>query len=350
MTTDRNNKQITRENYFEWFLDFTDGNLSEKQKGVLEHFLSDNPDLKEEFNELTSGSDLCLSFSQEDSFPNKSRLKKAPEPFSNISEYDYLLIKNSEEELTNSEQSQLNSILENDPASESELKLFERLKLQAPEVVMPGRAKLLRRRVKVNYFNYLKVAAAAILIFVMFNYRENVSLNDSSQEFRLASVTEVEPIIHEPVMDEEVFAMQSSDILVTLPTILADGVASYTAKPEVSDVLDEPELLQLPRPAIQPLNPGIMPNAYEAGLALMLPQYVENRRLMAQLDPERSGSQQEDTKTLLERTGVLFRSVNPLSNLAYNRVYDEEGEVVAINISSDNFELTQRVPKWLAPR
>ncbi|ASB49250.1 anti-sigma factor [Alkalitalea saponilacus] len=350
MTTDRNNKQINRENYFEWFLEFTDGNLSEEEKDALKRFLLENPDLTEEFQELTSGADLCLSIPHEDTFPNKSRIKKAPEPFSSISEYDYLLIKNSEEELTISEQSQLISILEKDPDSERELKLYERLKLQVPEVVMPGRSKLLQRSVGVNYFNYLKVAAAAILIFMMFNYRENISLNDSSQELRLAQVAEFKPIIHEPVMEEEIFSIQSSDVLVTSPTFFADEVIGYTAKPQVSDVLDEPELLQLPRPAIQPLDPGIMPNAYEAGLALMLPQYVENRRLMAQLDPERSGSQNEDTKTLLERTGVLFRSVNPLSNLAYNRVYDEEGEVVAINISSDNFELTQKVPKWLAPR
>lgn len=43
----------------------------------------------------------------------------------------------------------------------------------------------------------------------------------------------------------------------------------------------------------------------------------------------------------------LLRRINPVSNLSFGNIYDEEGELVAINISADGFELTRRVPSWV---
>ena len=45
--------KINRSNYEIWFIDSLDGNLSSLEAEELNQFLNENPDLKEEFNELT---------------------------------------------------------------------------------------------------------------------------------------------------------------------------------------------------------------------------------------------------------------------------------------------------------
>ena len=46
-----------RSNYEIWFIEWLDGNLNPDQVEELKAFLTDNPDLQEEFNEL---SQICL--------------------------------------------------------------------------------------------------------------------------------------------------------------------------------------------------------------------------------------------------------------------------------------------------
>ena len=45
--------KIDRSNYEIWFIDWLDGNLNSLQIEQLKLFLDQNPDLKEEFNDLT---------------------------------------------------------------------------------------------------------------------------------------------------------------------------------------------------------------------------------------------------------------------------------------------------------
>ena len=44
--------QIDRSNYEIWLIDWLDGNLNDIQAEELQLFLAENPDLKEEFDEL----------------------------------------------------------------------------------------------------------------------------------------------------------------------------------------------------------------------------------------------------------------------------------------------------------
>ncbi len=44
--------QIDRSNYEIWFIDWLDGNLTGKEIEQLKLFLDQNPDLREEFNDL----------------------------------------------------------------------------------------------------------------------------------------------------------------------------------------------------------------------------------------------------------------------------------------------------------
>ena len=57
--------QIDRSNYEIWFIDWLDGNLNSLQVEQLKLFLDQNPDLREELNDLTT----MNLVSPADSFP-----------------------------------------------------------------------------------------------------------------------------------------------------------------------------------------------------------------------------------------------------------------------------------------
>ena len=66
--------QIDRSNYEIWLIDWLDGKLNEVQIRELQHFLKDNPDLNEEFEDLG----IFRLKPSESEFPYKNQLIKTP--------------------------------------------------------------------------------------------------------------------------------------------------------------------------------------------------------------------------------------------------------------------------------
>ena len=65
--------EISRQNYEQYFVDYLDGKLSEKQVGILISFLEFNADLKEEFADIEK---MCLA-PDEIQFSGKAKLLKS---------------------------------------------------------------------------------------------------------------------------------------------------------------------------------------------------------------------------------------------------------------------------------
>jgi len=101
--------QIDRSNYEIWLIDWIDGNLSELQVEQLQLFLRENPDIKEEFNELTTLRLLPV----EKSFPHKNQLKKTTADISG-SQFEYLCLAFLENDLSANQQTELKESLEQD--------------------------------------------------------------------------------------------------------------------------------------------------------------------------------------------------------------------------------------------
>jgi len=68
-------KTITRNNYEEFFLDYIEGELNAMEEVVLEAFLAENPDLRDELDEMTDLDIKCEAF---DVSEKKSSLKDIP--------------------------------------------------------------------------------------------------------------------------------------------------------------------------------------------------------------------------------------------------------------------------------
>jgi hypothetical protein len=153
---------INRSNYEEVFIDYFDGNLAAEKVAELFLFLEKNPDLKEEF-ESFSGEPIP---GFDEVFDNKEALKRGAVNSENI---DYFLIGDIENNLTKSEQEQLQMFLKENPAFVKERDLFKAT-IVAPDlsVKFPNKGNL-RQPVPFafNTNSIMRFAIAAVLLLMV---------------------------------------------------------------------------------------------------------------------------------------------------------------------------------------
>jgi hypothetical protein len=155
---------IERSNYEIWLIDWLDGNLSEIQVEQLQHFLSENPDLKEEFEELS----LFNLKPSEKSFPNKNRLQKTTLNLSG-SQLEYLSVAYLEKDLSHDEQTELRETVELDPEKKNLFELIQKMRLSPVSLSYKHKKRLIRRTFAGNVirFSLIGLSAAAIITLVI---------------------------------------------------------------------------------------------------------------------------------------------------------------------------------------
>jgi hypothetical protein len=121
------NNTINIDNYELFFVDYLEGNLSSADETMLLAFLEENQFLKEEFNLFLNSKLEPTSVA----FNNREGLKKPDFSKNDISnEIDFLCIASIENDITNSEQVNLNSILKGNEENRKTLRLFLKAKLK----------------------------------------------------------------------------------------------------------------------------------------------------------------------------------------------------------------------------
>ncbi len=145
--------KIDRSNYEIWLIDWLDGNLNDQEAERLRLFLSENPDIKAEAEDM----DICTLASSDAPFKNKDLLKRSPSGISQ-EQFEYLSVASFENDLSEAQQNELKELINNDPARRE---IFEQI----------GRLRLDPARLTYKYKNRLKrrtVAQSAIRISLMF--------------------------------------------------------------------------------------------------------------------------------------------------------------------------------------
>ena len=351
-------RKITRDNYEVWLLDKMEGRLSEEEVGILNAFLLCNPDLEAEMDD----SAIIFLPDYRVNYSGKEKLRKAPSPFEELSEYEYTMVNALEEGAQYPMPEEQMS--END---KMEWALFKKTRLEPELVVYPAKNSLKRHRTPL-WINICQVAAAVVLLLLLLNI-DGLFISDSSQSDLIAdkglnsnrsespaTITEELPNMHE---DTEITpAITTAEEVKQVKSPLPDQNQIQTAISEKWDT-------QAPKSTIDSDNtipveyqrapdPGrytdllavSTPDPYEQGLKLMIPQYISNSLIIneSRANELASFSSPDDRPSL---ASSLLRRINPVSNLSFGNIYDEEGELVAINISADGFELTRRVPSWV---
>ncbi|HHB77671.1 MAG TPA: hypothetical protein ENK85_00390 [Saprospiraceae bacterium] len=153
---------INRQNYEIWFLDYSEGNLSEKKINYLMDFLDKNQDLKAEFNDL----DL-IQLPPDDSFtlPGKNKLKRPILSDIHLSQEDKWLIAELEGDLTPNEKIQLDKLLRKQPHHLKDRKIYQATTLSPDlSIKYPNKKDLMHRDHKIFPWRMVLQLAAAILL------------------------------------------------------------------------------------------------------------------------------------------------------------------------------------------
>ena len=317
---------INRNNYELWFIDYIEGMLSPEENKSLQAFLYQHPDLATELENLNEAK---LPTPEIIPFPRKIYLKKAPKPFSKLSLYDYQMVKALEEGLSCPE-----GITKSSVEQQTDWTLYKKTKLHATQFSYPHKEKL-KHKTRTLFPTIIKGVAAAILFLVLFNINNDEPV--TSNNVKLASTTSVNQKINYVPEIRVIDSLnpKTSNKISQPKKTNSDNIIITR---EVTPTLPSPKMPNLPTPNL--------PNSYEIGLQLMMPKYIENHRLIASASNIQSSLLSEsDTKTFLNLSKILINQVSPF-NLTYKKIYDKEGELVAINLSGNNFEVAQKIPKW----
>ncbi|MEE4213898.1 MAG: hypothetical protein V2I34_02460 [Bacteroidales bacterium] len=158
---------INRQNYQIWITDYYDGRLDTFQAEVLMDFLSDNPDLKAEFEDYPG-----LSVSPpEHSSPDKNELLRTPDELTN-EQVEHFSIAFWENDLDDQQKKEIEALSKTDPRFRKNLGIYEKIKLKADQSEYPGKSLLLkipaRRRRTVILLTALSTAASIAILAGLF--------------------------------------------------------------------------------------------------------------------------------------------------------------------------------------
>jgi len=150
-------KTITRNNYEEFFLDYIEGELNVDEELALQVFLAENPDLKEELDEIASVDLKCETFDVSDKKPS---LKTIPFQVN----FDDFCIAQMEGDLDAYENDAFEQYIASHPEKKKQLEFYHKTKLEADKSIVFTNKKILKRSKKGILFKpflYASLASAA---------------------------------------------------------------------------------------------------------------------------------------------------------------------------------------------
>ncbi len=180
---------IDRYNYEEFFLLYTDNELSISERLQVEQFIIDNPDLAKELQLLQQS---VLQPEADLKYANKESLMHNEANTFDIhpANCEELFVLYADDELSNSEKARVEQFVYENPRFQEDFELIQKLRL-TPEtgVLFPDKKSLYRyeRRDKPSVFPLWRVPAAAVMILIagllwFFNQRALKSVNDVARE------------------------------------------------------------------------------------------------------------------------------------------------------------------------
>jgi len=159
--------KIDRTNYEIWLIDWLDGNLDDLQVEHLKLFLSNNPELKEEFDELNA----CNLKPSKKSFSQKNQLKKSVTNLS-ASQFEYLCVAYLENDLSAGQQTELQEIIDQNYEKKRVFDLVQKAKLTPSDIRFKNKTQLLKRTAaqKIIRLSVIGLSAAAAIALVITTY------------------------------------------------------------------------------------------------------------------------------------------------------------------------------------
>jgi hypothetical protein len=188
--------QIDRSNYEIWLIDWIDGYLNDIEVSKLKHFLTANPDLKTEFDELNTIKD-AMPFISNESYRYKEKLKKTSADLTGL-QFEYLCAAYLENDLSDDQKSEFLQSIKQDTEKRRSFELIQKMKLTPPDVSFTEKNKLIRRSLgqKTLRLAIIGLAAAAIVFLIILD-----RISSPRQYPVKADITAFEIHINSPLLE-----------------------------------------------------------------------------------------------------------------------------------------------------
>jgi hypothetical protein len=156
-----------RSNYEVWLIDWLDGNLSESESEQLLLFLNENPDIKEESDDLK----LFSLKQSEKLFFHKEALVKSVSDLTD-SQFEYLSVAYLEKDLSSGQKRELSECIENNPGKKKSFELIQKLKINPEKETCRDKNRLLKRTTaqRIRRMSVWGLSAAAALILIIMTW------------------------------------------------------------------------------------------------------------------------------------------------------------------------------------
>lgn len=181
---------ITRHNYEEYFILYMDNELNSDDRRMVETFVQNHPDLKEELDillqhKLVPDSNIV--------FKGKEELMKVEgqSPIT-LSNYEEWLVQYMDNELTGDQRKAVEQFIAANPSVQKEVDLLLQTQLQPETIVFTNKEVLYRREEKVRPIFWWRAAAAVLILalgitsVIVFNKKGNTGKDN------IAKVPEIE--------------------------------------------------------------------------------------------------------------------------------------------------------------
>jgi hypothetical protein len=192
--------KINHHNYEEYFILYMDNELGADDRQMVEAFLQQHPDLKEEL-------DLLLQYKFEpDSavvFEGKEELLKVNgETPVSLSNYEEWMVLYNDNELTPAQRTMVEAFMISHPSLQSEFGQFKRARLTPETIVFAHKSSLYRKEERTKPLPWWRIAAAAILLLAI-SITAVVSINkkDPEQNDGLVKENQAAPVIQTKEQD-----------------------------------------------------------------------------------------------------------------------------------------------------
>ena len=191
-------KEINRENYEVFAIDYIEGNLSAEMNRLFEIFLAQHPDISEELNQLPSLSSAEESKNEID-FSSLKKGALLSDPIS-LENCDLYFTAYNEGDLTLSEKEQVNHFLEIHPEKTADFKQIGLLHFTADEAIIFPNKKALKKAIPlIPIYQFRRIAAIFVVLFgigmILFALTRKEALYSERKSLPTLPVEkEVEPI------------------------------------------------------------------------------------------------------------------------------------------------------------
>ncbi|MCT4623686.1 MAG: hypothetical protein N4A46_08690 [Schleiferiaceae bacterium] len=333
-------RKITLDNYEEFFLDYMEGNLSAQEQIVLDEFLVQYPELKEELEEME-----IFSLVEEDVQMGKESLKEIPFK----SDFDDFCVAKIEGDLSLEEEFIFDEFVNANPKRIEDVKLYKKTKLYPDHaIIYPDKESLQKKKRKLLplWISGVGIAASILLLFSIWNdifvERSGNSFNEADLA-RLAEQSASEVKIEKPEAKDENKALlvEKEEVNITNEKPMAKPAEKPISRNIIKEEIEIREVVSLPEIGVNDKT-ELIANADVPDENLNLkvnatPHVKVNSSGMQHLGMSWKSSTPKKAESLL--SAVAKFGVNKLGEIAGKKIqlekkYDSETEKTRLNFNS----------------